>query len=123
MGEGNCAARGGQSAAAGAAAGPASDGISAARVAGAAEDSAGQHANVYASGAGAGESKVSAGGGEGVRHESGFDCGALPPRHSRGRQPGRVSLGTIAEGAVVGARAGRELSEPGTGNYAVIGEV
>src|SRR5216684_1343777 len=77
LGEGNCAARGGKSAEAGAAAGFASDGVSAARVAGAAEDSAGQHTHLYASGAGAGEPEVRAGGGEGVRDESGFDCGAL----------------------------------------------
>src|SRR5260370_17713267 len=78
LGEGNCAARGGKSAEAGAAAGFARDGVSAARVAGAAEDSAGQDTHLYASGPGAGEPAVRAGGGEGARDHSALDCRPLP---------------------------------------------
>src|ERR1700756_4882600 len=110
MGEGDCAARGRKSAAAGVAAGPASDGISAARLAGTAEDSARKHTDLHTSSAGVGEPEVGEGRGEGLRDESSFDCGALPSRDSRGRKPGRVSLGTIAEGAIAGSGAQRGVA-------------
>ena len=39
---------------------------------------------------------------QGLRHESGIDCGALPSRDSRGRKSGGLSLGSFAQGAVAG---------------------
>src|SRR4029077_224650 len=114
VGKGNCAARGRKSAEAGATAGSASNGISAARVAGAAKDSARQHADVYASGTGAGEPEVGAGGGEGLRDKSCFDCGAMPSRHPRGRQSGGVPVGSVAGGTIVGGGTVGGLSEGGS---------
>src|SRR6266404_3044143 len=110
MGERDCAARGRKSAAAGVAAGLASDGISAARLAGTAENSAWKHTDLHAGSAGPGQPKGGEGRGEGLRDKSSFDCGALPSRDSRGREPGRVSLGTIKERTIAGSGALRRVT-------------
>ena len=112
MGPRNCPAHRWQARSSGSSARLASHGISAARVAGTAAHSARKDAHVLASGPRARTSKGRSGGGPGLRHQSRFDRGAMPPRNSRRWQPGRLSLGAGAQRAVAGHGARRsELIE------------
>src|SRR5271169_3133519 len=102
MGARDRAAHGRKRASHGTAPRPASDGVSAASLAGIAADSAREDAHVFASGAVARTAEGGAGGGEGLRHESGVHRGAVPSGDSRRWIACRLSLGAFAERALTG---------------------
>src|SRR5258708_3350632 len=101
-----CFAGGRQRAAAGTTAGFAGYGVSASCVAGVAEDSARNNEDLQPDRASGRKTAGGAGNGASLRHESCFDCGAVPPSGTRGWEPCRVSMGTFAERNVAGAGAG-----------------
>src|ERR1700753_2996057 len=80
-------------------------------MAGIAAHSIGDDEVVFGGRPGRGESQGGASGGACVRYESGVRGGAVSPSCAAGREPGGVSMGDFAEGAVAGAGAsGGELS-------------
>src|SRR5258708_833191 len=99
-------AGGRQRAAAGTAAGFAGYGVSASCVAGDAEDSARNNEELQPDRASGRKAVSSEGSGASLRHESCFDCGAVPPSGARGWESCRVSMGTFAERNFAGAGAG-----------------
>ena len=90
------------------------DGVSVARLAGVAEDPLRQHADVQRGGRGTGAADGGAGGGPGVRHQSGVAGDSLSSGGARGRQPGRLSLGPEAQASPArsGKSGGRRSSQP-----------
>ncbi len=99
-------AGGRQRAAAGTAAGFAGYGVSTSCMAGVAEDSARNNEDLQPDRASGRKTASGAGGGASLRHESCFNCCAVPPSGTRGWESCRVSMGTFAERKVVGAGAG-----------------
>ena len=71
--------------------------VSAPRMGRAAQDSVWHHAHLHASGTRHRQAVRSARGRSRLRHESGLDRSAMPPRSSRRRKSGRLSLGPIAQ--------------------------
>ncbi len=105
LGAGDCSAHRRQAASSGTPARPAGDSVPAARLAGTAADSARKDTHILASRAVSRSTKGGTSRCESLRHEPGVHCGAVPSGHSRRRKAGRLSLGTFAQGTIVGAGA------------------